>query len=69
MMDDFPEIGTDELVHWLQAKYRRHGEIEDGVAAERLKSLTTKVERLSGSLKWWKRRAKKFQSKRNKAAK
>jgi len=40
-MDDFPEISTDELVGWLQKKYRRHGEIEDGVAAERLKSLTT----------------------------
>lgn len=42
-MDEFPEFSTDELVHWLQAKYRRHGEIEDGVAAERLKSLTAEV--------------------------
>jgi len=39
-MDDFPEFTTDELIKWLQAKYRRHGEIEDGVAAERLKTLS-----------------------------
>jgi len=40
-VSNFPEFSTDELVRWLQAKYRRHGEIEDGIAAERLKSLTT----------------------------
>lgn len=39
----FPEFSADELVSWLQAKYRQHGEIEDGVAAERLKSLTAEV--------------------------
>ena len=42
-MNDFPEFSTDELVRWLQAKYRRHGEIEDGVAAERLKSLSAEL--------------------------
>jgi len=46
MTDDFPEISTDELVRWLQKKYRRHGEIEDGVAAERLKSQSAEVSRL-----------------------
>lgn len=49
MSDQFPEFSTDELVTWLQAKYRRHGEVEDGVAAERLKALTTegaKLERI-----------------------
>lgn len=42
-MSEFPEFSTDELVRWLQAKYRRHSEIEDGVAAERLKELAAEV--------------------------
>ena len=54
-MNDFPEFSTDELVCWLQAKYRRHSEIEDGVAAERLKSLSTENECLQNArdaMKW-----------------
>ncbi len=43
-MDDFPEFSTDELLRWLDAKYSRHGEIEDGVAAVRLRSLTDEIE-------------------------
>jgi len=34
--DELPTLNDKELIHWLWAKYRRHGEIEDGAAAERL---------------------------------
>lgn len=39
MNDEMPTLSDKELIHWLWAKYRRHGEIEDGAAAERLESL------------------------------
>lgn len=32
---------TDELVTWLENKWRRHGEVEDRFAAERLTALAT----------------------------
>lgn len=44
---DIPSINTDELVRWLENKYRRHGEIADGVAAFRLARLKAENERLS----------------------
>lgn len=49
-LDDIPEISTDELVRWLENKYRRHGEIEDGVAARRLQVLVSKLDRLTKAL-------------------
>ena len=51
-MDKFPEFSTDELVSWLQAKYRRHGEIEDGVAAERLQLLSAENKVMRDALKY-----------------
>ena len=39
-MSEF-ELSTDELIRWLDKKYSRHGEIEDGLAAERLKLLSS----------------------------
>ncbi len=41
-MSEF-ELSTDELIRWLNKKYSRHGEIEDGLAAERLKLLSSEV--------------------------
>ena len=42
-MSEF-ELSTDELIRWLDKKYSRHGEIEDGLAAERLRSLSCEGE-------------------------
>ena len=45
-MTDTPKLSNDELTHWLWAKYHRHGEIEDGSAAERIKEQADEIERL-----------------------
>jgi hypothetical protein len=50
MSDDVMQVPTKELIVWLNKKYSRHGEIEDGLAAERLHTLTTERERLRAAL-------------------
>jgi len=47
MSDEFT-FSTEELARWLDKKYSRHGEIEDGLAAERLRTLQARVDELKG---------------------
>ena len=50
-MTDTTLIQTDDysilnLVHWLNAKYRRHGELEDSAAADALEQQAAQIEAL-----------------------
>jgi citrate synthase len=45
MSDDLdPNITQADLVAWLRAKYKRHGEIEDSLCADRMEALEAELQ-------------------------